>query len=104
MGEIGVPDITFSVSNSHVEHQVTLERRGIRTIGAIIDGMTVQIQDATARTDGKAIQGGGITVQIFQTTITVAQNGHMTFSGIISKSASEKIIEFILACRLPPIK
>lgn len=99
-----MPDITFSVSNSHVEHQITIERRGTRTIGAIIDGVPFQMEDATARADGKALRGGGITVQIFQTTITVVQQGHVTFSGIISKSASEKIIEFILACRLPPIK
>lgn len=103
MGDCAVPDVTFSVSNSRVEHQVTIERHGTRTIGAIIDGIQFEMTDATARRDGKAIQGGGITVQIFQTTLTVTQAGYVTFSGIISSSASEKIIEFILACHLPPI-
>jgi hypothetical protein len=96
-------EVTFSVSNSQVAHQLTLERADSSTIRVIIDGISYVMADARARPDSKAITGGGISLQVFQTTVVVMQSGHQTFSGVISKYDSDKIIGFIAACGLPAI-
>jgi hypothetical protein len=99
--------VTFSVANAVASHQVTLEldagHTHSRTIIVWIDGIECHLDDCHARKDGMALQGGGMTIQIFNTTITIQQHGHMTFSGVITDHDSRRIIGFILACRLPAL-
>jgi hypothetical protein len=99
--------VTFSVANAKVSHQVTLEldtgHTHSRTIRAIVDGVSFDLDDCHARPDGKAMRGGGITILIAQTTLTLVHTGHVTFSGIITDMDSRRIVAFILACRLPAI-
>ena len=97
--------VTFTVSNAAVSHQVTLAQdEGCPyTIIAIVDGVEHHLDDCRARRDGKAIQGGGLTIMVAQTTITVLHTGHVTFSGIIPEDVSRRIIRFIVDCGLPRI-
>jgi hypothetical protein len=97
--------VTFSVSNASESHQVTLDqdRAHPLTVIAWIDGHEHHLDDSRARKDGKALMGGGLTIQVFQTTITVTQYGHVTFSGIITEDASKQIVAFVRGCRLPSI-
>lgn len=99
--------VTFTVSNAAVSHQVTLEldlgHTHSKTIKAIIDGVEHHLDDCRARRDGKALQGGGVTIMVAQTTITVLHTGHVTFSGIIPEDVSRRIIRFIVDCGLPRI-
>jgi hypothetical protein len=96
--------ITFSVSNAKVAHQITLTRDAApNTIVALMDGIEYYLTDARARKDGKALAGGGFTVIVAQTTVTVSMAGHLRFSGIITDDASRRIIAFVRACGLPPL-
>jgi hypothetical protein len=100
-----VPAVTFTIANAAAAHQVSLEKDNAfpptNTVIAMIDGVEYHLDDCRARADGKALHGGGITIMVAQTTLTLIHTGHVTFSGTITYGDSNKIIAFVLACRLP---
>jgi hypothetical protein len=97
--------VTFTISNASIVHQITLDRDSANssTIIVWVDGSEHHLDDARARKDGKALVGGGLTILIAQTTITVMQYGHVMFSGIVTDDVSRRIIRFIVSCGLLPI-
>ena len=100
--------VTFTISHSTV-HQVTLEldvaHQNSKTIKTIIDGIPRDLDDCHVRMHlgGIEVQGGSVSILVFGELVSVVQMGHVIFSGTVSKSAANAIVNFILSCRLPTI-